>query len=111
MVNPIIGKDYIDALDAIIEEMKNEEEDILKDEEKGIDFISGRAKYHICDPSAIELIKTVAEKINYDNKHRFFRKTPREKLYLAFDGGPGLNSYDEIRKELINLVEAAKKTI
>lgn len=102
MGNPIVVKACIHALEKII--------DGLKIEQEGIGLISGMAKYHINDNSVVKLIKTTAKEINYDNEYNPYEETPREKLYWTFNGH-GLNSPDEIKKEINHLIRAAKKIL
>ena len=102
MGNEIVVKAYIQALEGVVDD--------LKIEQGGVGFVSGKAKHHIRDSSVARLIKTTAEEINYDNGYRSYGSTPRERLYWSFNGH-GLDSPEEIRKELTDLIKAAKNTL
>ena len=102
MSNPIIVKAYIQALEGLI--------DNLSIEQDGVGGVSGKLKYHITDIDAIRLIRATAKEINYDNRDRSYGESPREVLYWSFSGH-GLDSREEIRRELSNLIKAAKETL
>ena len=102
MGNEIVVKAYVQALEGVIDD--------LNIEQQGVGFASGRAKYHINDSSVARLIKTIAEEIHYDDDYHSYGPTPCEILYWSFNGH-GLDSPDEIRKELTDLIEAAKRTL
>jgi len=102
MRNGIVVQGYIQTLERVIDKV-----DIGA---CGVGFISGEPKYHIQDPSVAKLVKTIAEEINYEDGYSEFGPTPRQKLYWSFDGH-GLDSPEEIRGELTNLITAAKNTL
>ncbi|MBU1111838.1 MAG: hypothetical protein ABIG93_03870 [archaeon] len=100
--NKVIVRAYVQALEESL--------DSLKIVQSGIGAITGRAKYHINDSSVAKLIRQTAVEIGYDNRYCAFGTPPREKLYWSFNGH-GLDSPGDIRTEITNLIEAAKKTL
>lgn len=101
-MNAAIVREYVQFLEEVFDSVNIVQE--------GVGNISGRPKYHLRDPSAVKVVKALAEDINYDNNPRHYGLTPREKLYQAFNGY-GLYSPEEIRKELTDVINAAKNTL
>ena len=101
-MNKLIVEAYIKALEGII--------DTLDVKPEGVGFVTGKPKYHLVDPSVIRLAKVTASEIGYGSNHNDSSRTgPLETLYWTFNGH-GLYSPKEIRKELSDLIKAAKQS-